>query len=113
MAGYLFFPPADMRLDDIWEYSEDKHGTKQAETYMIGLHNHLQELSEKKKLWKPIPKNLAVPADLNIQAYVSKYEYHFIFFREFPSGKIGVMSILHESMNVPVRLKEDLDKILR
>jgi len=31
-----------------------------------------------------------------------------VFFRELDTGDLGVMSILHERMDLPVRLKEDL-----
>lgn len=111
MAGYIFFPSANDELDKIWTYSEDKHGTRQAEKYMNGLHSYLQDLSEKKKLWKALPQKWVVPDDLDIQIYFNKYEYHFIYFREFQSGKIGIMSLLHETMDIPVRLSRDLNKI--
>ncbi|ARO33079.1 hypothetical protein NXC14_PB00256 (plasmid) [Rhizobium sp. NXC14] len=35
-----------------------------------------------------------------------------VFFRELKKGDLGVMSILHEGMNQPVRLKEDLAALL-
>ena len=111
MSGYVFFPSANDALDKIWEYSEDKHGTRQAEKYINGLLSYLQKLSENKQSWRVLPQKLAVPDDLDIQLYFSKYEYHFVYFREFSSGKIGIMSILHEAMDVPVRLREDLHKI--
>ncbi len=111
MTGYIFFPSANDELDKIWVYSEDEHGTRQAEKYMNGLHSYLQELSEKKKLWKSLPQKWVVPDDLDIEIYFNKYEYHFIYFRKFSSGKIGIMSLLHETMDIPVRLREDLDKI--
>lgn len=111
MAGYLFFPPANDQLDKIWEYTEETHGEQQAEKYILNLHSHLQKLSEKKLLWKTLPRKWVVPADLDTDVYFSKYKYHVIFFRKFPSGKIGVMSIIHEVMDIPVRLKEDLSQI--
>ncbi len=43
--------------------------------------------------------------------YVSRYRRHYLFFREFDSGNIGVMSILHERMDVPARLAEELVKL--
>lgn len=110
MAGYLFFPPADARLDEIWKYTEEQHGEQQAVRYITGLHNHLQKLSDEKIKWKKIPRQWVVPVDLDLDVYFSKYEHHFIFFRQFSSKTIGVMSILHEMMDVPVRLKEDLIK---
>lgn len=31
--------------------------------------------------------------------------------RELPSGKIGIISILHERMDMPARLMEELQKL--
>jgi len=108
---YLFFPPADKAQDDIWNYTCEEWGKKQVKKYIIGLHAHLQKLSEKKKLWRTLPNSLIVPSDLDLQAYFSKYEHYFIFFRTLSGSKIGIMSILHESADIPVRLRKDLNKI--
>ncbi len=42
--------------------------------------------------------------------YVIRYQQHFIFFRALSGNMIGVISILHVSMNIPLRLKEDIEK---
>ncbi len=111
MFTYLFFPSAVKAQDDIWHYTYKEWGQKQAEKYINGLHDHLQALSEKKKFWRLLPNSLIIPPDLNLQAYFSKYEHHYIFFRELPGGKIGIMSILHENADIPVRLRQDLSRI--
>ena len=113
MTRYLFFPPADARLDEIWEYTEERHGEQQAIKYITGLHDHLQKLSDEKIKWEKIPRKWIVPADLDLDVYFSKYEHHFIFFRQFSNNKIGVMSILHEMVDVPMHLKEDLVMLRR
>jgi len=43
--------------------------------------------------------------------YLSRYEKHHLFFRVLSGGVLGIMSILHESRDLPVRLREDLKKI--
>ena len=111
MTSYLFFPPADKAQDDIWNYTYEAWGEKQAEKYIKGLHHHLQLLSEKKKRWRSLPPNLVIPSDLNIEAYFSKYEHHYLFFRQLSTGQIGIMAILHESSDLPVRLYDDLRKL--
>jgi len=111
LSSYLFFPPADAAQDEIWRYSCTEWGEAQAEKYIKELHHHLQLLSEKKQLWRPLPSNLVIPPDLKLKAYFSKYEHHYLFFRELSEGTIGVMAILHEKSDMPVRLCEDLRKI--
>jgi len=75
------------------------------------LHDRLQDLADKKKTWRTLPNSLIVPPDLDISAYFSRYDHHYIFFRELSAGTIGILSILHDSMDIPVRLFKDLEKI--
>jgi len=111
VSAYLFFPPADAAQDEIWRYSCAVWGEKQAEKYIKGLHAYLQLLSERKKFWRHLPANLVIPSDLQLKAYFSKYEHHYLFFRELSDGAIGIMAILHEKSDIPVRLCEDLRRM--
>lgn len=111
MAGYKFFSPADKSQDAIWDYTYEEWGEVQADKYIIGLHSHIQKLADNKLLWMPVPKSLALPSDLEIEVFFSHYERHYVFFRELTEDTIGIMSILHDSMHIPVRLREDLKKI--
>ena len=108
MVTYRFYPRADAAQDKIWRETVEKWGEKQAVTYITGLHTHLQRLCEDKAIWRKLPQRLAVPADVKRQAHFSRYEHHYVFFRELDNGDVGVMSILHKRMDVPVRLAEDL-----
>ncbi len=111
MINYLFYSSADKAQDEIWQYTCEEWSEKQAEKYIKGLHDHLQALSEKNIIWRRMPDSLIVPPDLDLQVFFTIYEHHYIFFREFASGKIGIMSILHEKSDMPVHLYSDLLKI--
>ncbi|MDX3926815.1 MAG: type II toxin-antitoxin system RelE/ParE family toxin [Shinella sp.] len=111
MVVYLFYPLADAVQDNIWRQTAEKWGEAQAISYITGLHAHLERLSVTKAIWRRLPQHLSVPQDLKDNAYFSRYERHYIFFRELPNGMLGVMSILHERMDLPVRLAEDLRMI--
>ncbi len=113
MAGYRFFPAADKRQDEIWRYTHEQWGEDQAKKYIRGLHDHLQKLANKDIPWHPLPTGLLVPSDLNLSIFFSRYEKHYVFFRELSSNDIGVISILHGAMQIPVRLNEDLERILK
>lgn len=108
MVVYRFYPRADAAQDKIWRDTVETWGEKQAVTYITGLHTHLQRLCEERAIWRKLPQRLAVPADVKHEAYFSRYEHHYVFFRELDNGDLGVMSILHERMDLPVRLAEDL-----
>lgn len=108
MAAYRFYPTADAAQDRIWRDTVDTWGEAQAVTYIAGLHAHLLRLTKSKALWRRLPRNLAVAADIRKDAYFTHYERHYLFFRELDNGDIGVISILHDRMDIPVRLAEDL-----
>ncbi|WP_132665531.1 type II toxin-antitoxin system RelE/ParE family toxin [Rhizobium sp. PP-CC-3G-465] len=108
MATYRFFPKADAAQDKIWQDTVETWGEAQAVTYITGLHQHLQLLCDERKVWRRLPQKLAVPADVKREAYFSRYEKHYVFFRKLDNGDLGIMSILHERMDLPVRLMDDL-----
>ncbi|UVK50256.1 type II toxin-antitoxin system RelE/ParE family toxin (plasmid) [Mesorhizobium sp. AR02] len=111
MAGFLFYPPADAAQDGIWNDTVEQWGEAQAIRYITDLHKHLQTLSETPALWRKLPGNLAISADLNLDAYFSHHGRHYVFFRKLTGDRIGVISILHDRMDVPVRLAEDLQAL--
>ena len=108
MAAYRFYAPADAAQDKIWRETVDTWGEAQAEAYIRGLHAHLQRLCDNHLLWRRLPQRLAVPGDIMREAYFSRYEHHYLFFRKLDNGELGVMRILHERMDMAVRLREDL-----
>lgn len=111
MIRYRFYLTADQQQDEIWNYSAEQWGEQQAEKYITELHAHLSNLVSNRLLGQRLPNKLLVPQDLSLSVYFSTYKKHIIFFRELSGGMIGIMSILHETMDLPVRLSEDLRKI--
>lgn len=111
MAGYRFYATADAAQDRIWKDTVATWGEAQAETYIIGLHHHLDRISRHKSLWRRLPSALTVPKDLDLQVWFSRYEHHYIIFRPLSGDRIGIISILHERMDLPVKLTEDLARI--
>lgn len=111
MSAYRFYPIADQRQDEIWDYTVKQWGEQQAEKYILELHTHLNNLASNRVLWQALPEKLIVPQDLSLSIYFSHYGKHTIFFRELSDGMIGIMTLLHETMDLPVRLREDLRKI--
>jgi plasmid stabilization system protein ParE len=102
----LFYPAADRRQDEIWDYTFRQWDADQADAYIIGLHDALHDVAAEKILWR----TLSHPQLTGI--YYFRYEHHFIFFRVLSSNAIGVISILHETMDLPLRLFEDSRDLL-
>jgi plasmid stabilization system protein ParE len=112
MAGYRFYPRADAAQDKIWQDTSSAWSEAQADTYILGLHAHLERLCGNRLLRRRLPQRLAAPPDIRREAYFSRYERHYIFFRELDDGDLGIMSILQERMDLPVRLKQDLAALM-
>lgn len=95
------FAPAEARLLEVWDYTLDKWGEEQADAYLRSLIAAIHALPSQRHRWRPV-------TDKALRGiWQVRHEHHYVFFRELPSGAIGVISILHENMNLPARLKED------
>ncbi len=100
---YLFHAVADRRQDEIWDYTVERWGEEQAIRYIVGLHEAIAQAAERNIVWrKPIHPELS-------GIYFIRYENHYVFFRELPNKVIGVINILHENMDLPSRLEDDLE----
>jgi plasmid stabilization system protein ParE len=89
------------RLLEIWDYSERTWGEAQADAYVCELVSAVHQAAEKKTHWRLL-KNRTMPG-----VYFIRHRNHFIFFRELSGGEIGVISVLHENMDLPSRLFDD------
>lgn len=101
---HKLFERAQQQLIEIWIYTEGKWGSKQADKYIDGLHSALTQISDNPSSWRKVRgKRFA-------GVYFFRYEQHVVFFKQFASGDIGIISILHEKMDLPLRLLDDLNE---
>lgn len=98
----VILPAAPERLLEIWTYTAEAWDDDQADEYVTGLISHAESLSQQRLRWK------AVKERRFHGVFFTRYRQHYLFFREFPNGTIGVLSVLHESMDLPRRLKDDM-----
>ncbi|MFT4688636.1 MAG: hypothetical protein ACI9OD_000834 [Limisphaerales bacterium] len=54
MAEYKVFDQAQIREDEIWDYTVQKWGVEQAVKYITGLHNHFSSLANRSLRWKKL-----------------------------------------------------------
>jgi plasmid stabilization system protein ParE len=100
---YKIHPKARHRLAKIWADTSLKWGETQADKYVDRLYQAMQDLQEKPYLWRKLENKRFKGKEV----YFQRVEKHFVFFKKLPSGDIGILSILHERMNLPERLLED------
>lgn len=86
------FPAARERLIAIWQYTAETWGDEQADQYVGDLVAHARALASRKPFWRPVKEHGFRGV------FCSRFRHHHLFFREFTDGGIGVLSILHESM---------------
>ena len=96
-----FYPSARIRLNQIWEYSVEQWGEGEAESYVRGLFEYVASMAARRHEWRPVKH------DRFKGVFFVRYRHHFVFFKELGSGALGVISILHEKMDIPQRLRED------
>ena len=92
---------AEERLEQIWVYTEREWGSGQADRYLRGLAAAIASADRKRKEWKRFPGRSEI--------FYLRYKHHRIFVREFPDGVVGIITVLHESMDLSARLKEDAE----
>ena len=94
-------PAAEERLIQIWDYTLEQWNEAQADAYIHALVEAAQKIPEQRRHWRRVPhKSLR-------GVWFVRFQHHYVFFRELKDGVIGVISILHEKMDIPARLKED------
>lgn len=98
-----FHPAARRRLVEIWDYTDDNWGPEQADCYIEGLFAELDRIARRRDRWKPVQEHGFEGV------YFAKYRHQFIFFRDL-DGRLGVITVLHESMDIPNRLLDDIEQ---
>jgi len=97
------YQAAQARLHEIWDYTEQAWGEKQADAYVRSLVTAVDKARAERHRWRPL-RDRSLPG-----VYFIRHKHHYIFFRELSDGALGVISILHENMDLPARLRDDVE----
>lgn len=92
---------ASYRIDEIYRYTRDRWGTRQANRYIHGLFDAFAGIETHQTPSRPIP------AEFGIDGYFFRYEQHFVYWRRLSNGDIGIVTILHARMHQIERFRED------
>ena len=103
MSSWSLSKGAKAALVDIYEYTHAKWGQKQADRYLSGAFGCFRKISERKTLWRPMPD------EFEITGFFTRYRQHYIYWKQFPDGGIGIVAILHVSMMQGERLTKAFD----
>jgi toxin ParE1/3/4 len=101
--AYKIHPKARQRLAKIWADTAKEWGEAQADHYIDTLYQAMHDLSKTPYLWRKLDHKHFKGKEV----YFQRVQKHFVFFKKLPSGDLGILSVLHERMNLPARLLDD------
>lgn len=104
MADIRIQDGASRRLDEIYVYTREKWGARQAKDYIEGLFEAFSNIHDHGVLSKPIP------AAFGHEGFYFRYQHHFVYWRYLSNGDIGIVTILHERMHQMDHFRDDTDK---
>lgn len=103
MAAKIYWA-AKERILEIWDYTERIWGEEQADRYVRGLVEAINVAHGRRHQWR------RVLDEALSDVFFIRYQHHYVFFRVLSDEALGVISILHENMNIPSRLREDSER---
>ena len=103
MKFYFIDASANAAIDDLYTYTIEIWGEEQADKYLPGLFARFEAIVSKEVLWRPVP--------FEIEAWVSRYEHHYVYWKQLDDGRVGIMAVLHERMHQAARLAELSDEV--
>jgi toxin ParE1/3/4 len=101
MATFRVSRIAGQRLDEIFAYTRETWGQTQAEAYVRDLFACFDRIARREVLWRTIP------TEFGIDGYYGRYEHHYVYWRLFSDGDVGIVTILHERMHQMDRFRDD------
>jgi toxin ParE1/3/4 len=83
---------AEAAIADIYDYTYLTWGEDQAEKYTQGMFDKFEAISQHLTVWRPIAP------EYGVSGFFTRYGRHFIFWRQFSEGQIGIAAVLYDTM---------------
>ena len=96
MESFRLLPQAESDLESIWLYSANNWGVDQAHSYLDGLVDIFQLLSDN-------PLMCREQSEFTPPVYIHHHAHHLIIFILSDIG-IDIVRVLHESMDIDTQL---------
>lgn len=92
---------ASFRIDEIYQYSCDRWGAAQTDSYITGFFEAFEKIATHEVMSRPIP------AEFGVEGFFFRYKKHFVYWKELGGGDIGIVAVFHERMHQVGRFRED------
>ncbi|MBN9241440.1 MAG: type II toxin-antitoxin system RelE/ParE family toxin [Mesorhizobium sp.] len=101
MKRYFIQPNASARLEEIYRFTLQRFGEAQADRYLDGAFALFEDITAKRIVWRRIPR------EFGVNGFFARYRSHFVFWKLRSDGQIAIVAILHQRMDLALRLQED------
>jgi toxin ParE1/3/4 len=101
LKRYFIQPNASARPEDIYRFSFQRFGQAQADRYLDGAFALFEDIAARRIIWRRIP------GEFGVDGFFTRYQSHFVFWKQRPDGQIAIAAILHRRMDLARRLQED------
>jgi len=101
LANVRIQEAASFRIDEVYQYTRDRWGAAQADTYITGLFEAFDKIATHEVMSRPIP------AEFGIDGFFFRYKKHIVYWKALGNGDIGIVAVLHERMHQIDRFRED------
>lgn len=91
MTGFLLSPAAKSDVEEIWDYTAERWGLDQAESYTQGIRDLCDAVASGKRRGRPV--------DIRDGYLKMAVGAHMAYFKTRDDGTIVIMRILHQSMD--------------
>ena len=95
MSGWEFPPRARREMIDIWHYTADHWGEDQAERYIRQIEHDLTAAAAGSPLVRRFDGYLRITSGR-----------HVCIFRRDAEGRVIVLRVLHQSQDIPAKLRD-------
>ncbi len=92
MPDYRLTPAAKSDLLEIWNYTAENWGEKQAEKYLLDIESKLEQLAANPKLGRQRP-------EIKLNYYSFPAKKHIIFYL-LSGNHIDIIGVLHGKMDI-------------
>ena len=99
-ATYRLSDAAQRSLDDIFIYTYDQWGEEQAKCYISDLFALFETITKGEE------KGRLIQPQYGVTGYYARCGKHFVYWKIEADGKIAIVEILHERMNIGDHLQE-------
>lgn len=91
MTSFVLSPAAQTDVDEIWDYTAQRWGVEQAETYVNALRDACHDLAAERRISRAV--------DVREGYRKLLVGSHVLFFKSSAAGQIVIVRILHQKMD--------------